>query len=84
MRDRNNPSDLEGLAEQPQPITAADFPMIAELTAWEAGPNSPLESTSKTAERYRAPAEPDPEAHEAVQRIPAAAATSNKPLPDNR
>lgn len=43
--------------------------MIAELTAWEAAPNQPIETSTLTAERYRAPAEPDPEAHEAVQRI---------------
>ncbi|WP_272936755.1 hypothetical protein [Mycobacteroides chelonae] len=29
----------------------------------------PIETNSTTAERYRAPAEPDPEAHAAVQRI---------------
>lgn len=69
MRDRNKPSVVEGLAEQPRPITAEDFAMIAELTAWEAAPNQPLETTSTTAERYRAPAEPSPEAHAAVQRI---------------
>lgn len=55
--------------------------MIAELTVWEAAPNQPIETSTLTAERYRAPAEPDPEAHEAVQRI--LANRRNKPLPDN-
>ncbi|MBE5502449.1 Uncharacterised protein [Mycobacteroides abscessus subsp. massiliense] len=82
MRDRNNPSVAEGLAEQARPITAADFPMISALTAWETAPNQPIETSTSTAERYRAPAEPDPEAHEAVQRI--LANRRNKPhLPDN-
>ncbi|SKK34844.1 hypothetical protein [Mycobacteroides abscessus] len=69
MRDRDDPSVVEGLAERPRPITAADFPMIAELTAWEAAPNQPIETSSRTAERYRSSTEPDPEAHEAVRRI---------------